>query len=96
MRKQFPREFSTLVRGIGVKKAFVSDAVALNPLECDNCGGVGTLTLFLATKGPFQSPEPPNKETVNKYEDPFGWWVGSNYSFPCPVCDGIGRKAKKQ
>jgi len=89
MDRQFPPEIKLLLRSSGIKTAFISDIPATNPNECRNCGGVGTLTLFIGTKGPFQSPSS-SRDDCNKYEDGVGWWVGQHHSVKCPVCEGIG------
>ena len=89
MDRQFPPIVKQLVSSHAVKKAFISDIQTSNPNECHNCGGVGTLTLFLATKGPFQSSSA-SREDCNKWEEGVGWWVGQHHAVTCPQCDGLG------
>ena len=87
--RQFPNQIAEMAGAYNVKAAFVSALDAVNPNECKNCGGVGTISLFLATKGPFQSPSS-SREDCNKYESGVGWWVGQHYSVNCPDCGGVG------
>lgn len=95
MDKVFPTEFKTLLRNPAVKKAFVSDVQPIGALDCRNCGGAEVMAIFIATKGPFQTPEAPYKDETSHFDETAGrkggWWVGKTYTFPCPVCLG-GKK----
>jgi len=95
MSRHFPKKLLELAKGYNVKKSFISALDPVNPNECKNCGGVGSITLFLATKGPFQSPSS-SRSDCNKYEDGVGWWVGQHYSIQCPDCDGLGISLKME
>ena len=92
MSKTFPREIQETIRRVNPKAAFISEIELLNPTECQNCGGVGFFALFLASKGPFQTPAAPynsNRESSHFDETAGkngGWWVGTTYTFPCPEC----------
>jgi len=89
MDRNFPKHVRLLASASNVKKAFISSIETVNPNECHNCGGVGTLTLFLATKGPFQSTSA-SREDCNKWEEGVGWWVGQHHTVQCPDCEGMG------
>ena len=92
----YPQEFKALAKNLDVKKTFVSDIQHTNPRDCENCGGAEVMSIFLATKGPFQSPGAPNNRDETSHWDSTvgmkgGWWVGKTYTFPCPVCFGVKR-----
>jgi len=92
----YPKEFKLYATAPAVKKTFVSDVQASNPLDCPNCGGMGTMSIFCAVKGPFESPDPSGKQDAagnfySNHHDKYGWWVGITYSHYCPVCDGLCR-----
>lgn len=87
MSIQFPREFTPMWKAAGVKAAFVTEAHPNKPSDCVNCGGIGTMTTFCATAGPFNVPPAPNH--VGHFANG-KWWSGQNYSFNCPVCNGSG------
>lgn len=97
----FPKSFRMLLKTPGVKAAFVSEFGPSLPSDCQNCGGVGTLAVFLATKGPFHSPAAPYNGDEKTHEtshfDPNsgpngGWWVGRTVSETCPDCNGSGSR----
>ena len=102
MDKVFPKEVKMLAKGPKVKKVFISDTEPTSPNDCHNCGGTEIFALFLALRGPFQSPTAPGAkegehyitshfdETLAKHG---GWWAGITYTFPCPVC--IGKSQQK-
>lgn len=89
MSKQFPPEFRSILKESGIKKAWISDVAPVSLTACENCGGVGSFYLFVATKGPFESP-PAAYSKVVTHSDIIGgrivWWSGKSYSYPCPVC----------
>ena len=92
----YPKSFRMRAKGIGVKKTFVTDVPITSDYDCPNCGGVGSMTLFCASKGPYQSPWGPGSkdkdgEFMSNRWDGSAWWVGTNYSDECPVCDGLGQ-----
>jgi hypothetical protein len=71
-----------------------------DPRLCENCGGVGFLSMFLATNGPFDSPG--SSKYVSKFHNG-KWWCAPAFegenstetmkygtvSAPCPVCKGV-------
>lgn len=83
MDRQFPNEFKQLMRAPDVKAAFVSEIESPNPNACQNCGGSGSVCIFIATVGPLNSPV--GGKLVSHYADD-KWWGGSNFVFACPVC----------
>jgi hypothetical protein len=96
MTKQFPPDFKILLKQPGLKIAMLHEVECVNPLDCKNCGGLGTMILFLGFRGPFLQPVQ-YKDEVNKYDqDTYGgkggWWSGRHVERPCPVCHGAGRK----
>lgn len=89
MDKHFPPEMIAAARESYVKKAFISDIHGHGlPGECENCGGLGTFVLFLATDGPYQEPLPSKDKTAHWYNN--YWWMGKTYEFKCPDCQGLG------
>lgn len=92
--KKFPKEMQFLASAPEVRKVFVADVQRTGVLDCENCGGVEVIAVFIATKGPFQAPAAPyssDGETSHFDADvgsKGGWWVGKTYTFPCPVCIG--------
>ncbi len=87
MDKQFPPEFQQLMQAPNVRKAVVSDLKSPNPNDCPNCAGMGSMVIYIATRGPFNSPAS-GKDVVTKYADG-KWWGGKHYEFPCPVCRSL-------
>ena len=93
--KNFPISVSQMARAPGVKRAYISDNPPTHPDDCENCGGTGVFVLFLATKGPFQTPAGPYSKAgtvleTNRYDERSGsWWVGTSQSLTCPVCKGV-------
>lgn len=90
MRRQFPRAMLEAASMPGIKRVFVLDFEKPRAHDCDNCGGMGYLYIFAATKGPFQGPGAPYRDNeASKFFDG-KWWVGSTAGFTCPVCNGLG------
>lgn len=87
--KQFPPEFKTMWASPLTKAAFVNDAQPFNPGHCENCGGLGAMMTFIASKGPFDHPGMYG-EVSHWYNG--WWWVGKSYEATCPVCQGSGMK----
>lgn len=86
MTKIFPPEFKQHLANTALKGAFISDIHPVHPRDCHNCGGVGTMVLFLATGGPFREvPTGISHFSAGK------WWVGKNVEEICPVCKGSGQ-----
>jgi hypothetical protein len=85
--RQFPPEFEQLIRATGVRAAFVSENTSPHPADCKNCGGLGTLNIFIATIGPLQSPAV-GRNIITKWSDG-KWWGGKTYEFDCPVCHSL-------
>lgn len=91
MDKHFPYEMKLVIEQPTVKAAFISDIQPKLETDCPNCGGLGTLMVFLATEGPFQTPAAAYRADgkCSKWNDN-KWWVGNTYSFSCPDCGGLG------
>lgn len=85
----FPPEFKIVWKQAGIKAAFVSELRRVNPYECENCGGAGLMTTFIAADGPFSTPGTKNGKAMHYHDGK--WWVGNTYSANCPVCGGKGR-----
>jgi len=90
--RQFPKIFKELWKAPDTRASFVSEIAPLNPHDCENCGGVGSLYTFIATKGPFNSPGMMT-EVSHWHNDK--WWVGKHHSAPCPVCQGTGNNGNQ-
>jgi len=82
---QFPPEFQTLLRTPNIKAAFFSKIEPLHPRDCKNCGGIGTMILFIATGGPFMNVPGGIAHWHNDR-----WWEGKNIEKACPICKGLG------
>lgn len=88
MDKQFPVEFTQLMNAPGVKAACVSEITSPYPDDCPNCGGVGTMYIFIATVGPLRSPA--SGRLVSHWSDG-KWWGGKGFEAVCPVCRSAPR-----
>jgi len=86
--KEFPPEFKNMMKEKGVRAVFVSDIVSPHPNHCTNCGGVGTMYIFIATMGPFEFP--PQGRIISHFSEG-KWWGGRGFTFPCPKCGGRER-----
>lgn len=86
--KTFPPEFTSIWRQSGIVAAFVSDIVSERPSDCDNCGGTGLCSTFVAFKGPFNNPSSKQGEVSHFHEKK--WWIGNTYTARCPRCNGNG------
>ena len=94
MTKHFPQGMIDAAR-LG-KKSFFSEVQA-GPGDCLNCGGLGSLVLFVASEGPYPTPAAPYRGDgkVSKFYDG-KWWIGNSHSFVCPECNGLGKTGYKQ
>ena len=109
MPKTYPERLLTLARNPKVKKAIVLE-YAQEPGQCENCGGIGFLSFFLATIGPLESPA--EGRFVSKFHDG-KWWAAPGYIEPakdsektnmrfgtvsvkCPKCNGIRKVYNEQ
>jgi hypothetical protein len=81
----FPPEFKKHLATPNIKGAFVSNINPVHPRDCKNCGGVGTIMLFLATGGPFINVP----SGIAHWADG-RWWKGKNFEEMCPDCKGNG------
>ncbi len=84
---QFPPEFDQLIKPSGVSAAFVSELSSSNPSHCVNCGGAGTMYVYIATVGPMNVC--PDKSRLIAHWADGKWWLGKGYEFPCPVCQSV-------
>jgi hypothetical protein len=89
MEIQFPKDFTFYFKAPETKACFVSEIAPITPVDCENCGGVGKIFIFVATGGPFR--EAPGAGKVGHWHKD-RWWVGGTHSGTCPVCKGLGRK----
>lgn len=90
---KFPKDFIFRMKDPVTKAAFISEIQSPNPNDCENCGGAGTMHIFIATAGPFQSP--PGAGKVGHWgmgQKKEGWWEGNTFGGVCPVCEGLGKK----
>lgn len=83
---KIPKELQLMMKNADTKKAFIYEVPKTNPNACENCGGAGTVHVFIAVAGPFQSP--PGLGKVGHYDN--GWWQGNMFSSTCPDCNGVG------
>ena len=89
--KQFSREMRVAMKTEGAKKIIYWEIPAVAPHACPNCGGVGFMYLFIATKGPFDNSSTKPGEISTWFDDK--WWVGQLYPFECPNCHAESYKA---
>jgi hypothetical protein len=85
--KIFPPEFDALIKAPSVRRAFVSEIISPNPSSCKNCGGLGSMAVYIATTGPLTNCPDRSKLIVHFAEDRF--WLGKHYEFDCPVCHSL-------
>jgi hypothetical protein len=88
-----PAELTSAFRNPSTKKAWISDFPAMQG-QCENCGGAGVVTAFVATEGPYTSPAHPylirdgvrltSKTDIINGQTKF--WVGQTISVVCPEC----------
>lgn len=83
--KTFPPEFAGLIKAPTTKAAFFSEIQPMHPRDCKNCGGIGTMILYIATGGPFINVPGGIAHWANDR-----WWSGANIEKVCPVCKGTG------
>jgi hypothetical protein len=90
--KTIPPEFkvATNTDNKDIKRAFFSDITSPNPYDCENCGGMGRMFVFIALQGPYNSPSSKLEEASHWSDDK--WWIGHTHSALCPVCKGEGKK----
>jgi hypothetical protein len=88
MNRHFPPKFTSLSKEPSTKAAFFSDLKPAHPRDCKNCGGLGTMIIFIATGGPFVNV-PSGKDLIAHWYDN-RWWAGKNYEDACPDCKGTG------
>ena len=93
----FPAVIVRMASDPRVKKALYLEYDKI-PGECENCGGMGVISLFLATLGPLDAPAG-GKFTSKWHDDK--WWAAPSPSMqfgtvsaPCPVCHGIKKGGK--
>jgi hypothetical protein len=98
----YPKMFDVYCKQSGLKAAFVSEIPPSRESDCKNCGGLGTLIIFLATEGPYDFPPSgiveksktvngefvPAKQIIAKFVNG-KWWGGKSVEEMCPVCHGL-------
>lgn len=88
MNKHFPDILRRAMAGPQVKQVFLLDYEGDG--SCDNCGGSGEISFFIATMGPFA--EPAAGKFISKFHDGKWWCAPSGdlhfgtVSAPCPDC----------
>jgi len=93
MSRVYPPRFAEYCKSTSLRGAFVSIIEPLSKHDCPNCGGIGTLVIFLATEGPFDFV-PYGKGIIAKsvkIHDVDKWFGGKHVEEMCPVCRGTGR-----
>lgn len=97
MSKVFPDTLKRIMFAAGVKQAFLLEPTDTHG-SCDNCGGVGYISFFLATMGPFD--EPGVGKVISKWHDG-KWWCAPSGDLHfgtvaelCPVCGGNTPKVR--
>ncbi len=68
-----------------------------NPSTCRNCDGLGEVIIETITGGPQMSPmqiSPNSGEATTHFDDQ--WYKRKLTTYPCVVCNGIGKIAVKQ
>jgi hypothetical protein len=78
MTKIYPDRLLMLARNPKVKKAIALE-YAQEHGQCENCGGIGFMSFFLATMGPFD--EPGQGRLVSKFHDG-KWWCAPGFIEP--------------
>lgn len=58
------------------------------PGDCQNCGGLRFMYVFVSHGGPYTVPPDPPKDTHLRFIDG-SWYFGHTESDPCPVCNGV-------
>lgn len=91
---EFPPEFKQLMSASNVRAAFVSEVTSPNPSACPNCGGAGTLYIYVATVGPLNAC--PDKSRLISHWSDGKWWLGKGFEFACPACSGKAAKYVSQ
>ena len=101
----YPKDFKLWATGLDVKAAWATQQDVLNEaIDCPNCGGLGTMSIFIAKRGPFKDPTVPGIEDDGHYvngqkkisfhlTNHFAegmWWAGQVKTSVCPVCEGSG------
>ena len=99
MSNIYPDKFSTYCKTPNLKGAFVTIVQPSRPSDCKNCGGIGTMIIFLATEGPYDfvpngvieraKGDIPAKYVIAKWVNG-KWWGGRSVEEACPVCHGLG------
>lgn len=101
---KIPPNLIFLAKNPDVKKALILEFEPL-PNSCENCGGSGVISMFLANTGPFEVPG--SYKYVSKWHDG-KWWCAPAYDMAdaeqtmkfgtvtaiCPVCKGERETAK--
>ena len=103
MKPVIPYDWQAHIKNPSFKHVLWEPCTIHTARDCKNCGGLGTMVLFLATNGPFHDPPsgtiksgkygPDGKEivisVVAKWYDK-RWWAGKHIESECPVCHGTG------
>ena len=68
--------------------------------DCHNCGGIGQVFIFLATRGPYRNVFVglAKDEIIKSMDDEiYGWvwYAGKTFAGECPDCHGMGRSTEQ-
>ena len=96
---KYPQSFINDVKDKN-KKVFLIDPPQGYKGDCENCGGIGNLSAFYSSKGPFiHTPPCPLGEVLKSVSDThYGWlwYTGKTFDLECPECNGVGKKEIKK
>ena len=87
---KIPKELIFHIKTPGIKAAMLSNIKSPNPGDCENCGGVGRLFVFIAAAGPLKSC--PSGAGGKHHFQSDRWWTGEWFSGVCPECEGRSRE----
>jgi hypothetical protein len=101
---KIPPNLIFLAKNPDVKLCLILDFEPL-PESCENCGGSGVISMFLANAGPFETPM--SSKYVSKFHNG-KWWTAPAYDITdaeqtmkfgtvtavCPVCKGERETSK--
>lgn len=90
---EYPTNFPFYFKDPSTKRAWISENKPIAPTDCENCGGLGMLSMFVATDGPFDTPPnpylgPPEEPLVSHWAEG-RWWLGHALTGVCPTCHGV-------
>jgi hypothetical protein len=88
-----PKSWDFYLKDSLTKRAWESDNKPASSNDCENCGGLGIVSMFVATGGPLHSPAPSGigsaERPIVSHWDNGVWWSGFTIVDTCPVCNGF-------